>query len=156
MLALLIRLLNLKQGLTWLRGTGMVPPRMPGEEAAAVDDADDKDAKHRAIDPAMSQLYSVVADARAAAASGSGGARPPRSPSRGLPQQVLDAGGGPRHRRTPSAADRSAREARSYRADISSAATGCAGRLQQSEGRLSSPPERQYALFAAWASLLWC
>ena len=113
----------------------MLPRHMPGEEAAAADAADDKDAKHRAIDPAMSQLYSVVADARAAA-SGSGGARPPRSPSRGLPQQVLDGGGGPRHRRTPSAADRSAREVRSHLADISAAATGCAGRLQQSAGRL--------------------
>jgi len=92
----------------------MMPRRRltPGEDAAAVNAGDDKDAKHLTLDPAMSPLYSVVADARAAA-SGSGGARPPRSPSRGLPQQVLDGGGGPRHRRTPSAADRSAREVRS-------------------------------------------
>ena len=82
----------------------------PGEDTAVVDAADDEHAKHRTTDSAVSPLYSVVADARAAA-SGSGGARPPRSPSRGLPQ--MPDSGGPRHRRTPSAADRSAREVRS-------------------------------------------
>ena len=92
------------------RRAGTLTRRRPmsAGDAPAVDAADEKEFSQRANGLANSPMYTVVADARAP--SGTGGTRPPRSPSRGLPQ-VSD-GGSTRHRRAPSAADRSTREVR--------------------------------------------